>query len=144
MQCVKGFQHASNFQSLSACAVWSNSSDVDRLLFLFLFSCTTLVKVCLSDAVRYNKPTEELLHRPNAVLSFIFSTRCQNQTPCYILGRFCPAKPKIEPHNQPLKPHTEILDTLNTLNTLHTPNTQKHPKTPQIEGVPGLRPATPS
>ena len=36
-----------------------------------------------------------------------FSTRCQNRTPCYISGRFCPAKPKIKPYNQPLEPHTE-------------------------------------
>ena len=40
-----------------------------------------------------------------------FSTRCQNRTPFYISGRFCPAKPKINPWNP-------TLNTLNTLNTL--------------------------
>ncbi len=35
-----------------------------------------------------------------------FLTRCQNRTPCYISGLFCPAKPKIKPYNQPLRtPH---------------------------------------
>ena len=45
-----------------------------------------------------------------------FSTRCQNRTPCYISGRFCPVKSKIKPYNQPL------------LNTEH-PEHPEHPKT---------------
>ena len=42
----------------------------------------------------------------NFSFELFFSTKCQSRTPYYIL-RFCPAKPKIKPYNQPPEPHTE-------------------------------------
>ena len=50
----------------------------------------------------------------SAVLSFFFRQGVRIEPHVTFWVVFCPAKPKIKPHNQPLEHH---IDTLNTLNT---------------------------